>query len=833
MPAAWCERGDAASRLEEARVEQLSFISRRRAEAEGAEELARRPMPQPHVPPRLGRRGRREAVPWPAGSPPRPIAIAQLFHAGVYAEIRSEIDAQAAIVEELVRGAPGAQGRRREARIWRAADAQPEWAREVVWDCADPDNCVPMQPFASEEPPDDNINRAFFAMWGTRLQWADEDMLEQVTESGVESRSALEKATVVMGHHGGLRANIEPARASIDADTRAGWMTAARRDLWTVPSRLVPKNVAKQTKWREDEDGHLYRKIKDRVTTDDSIEPAAGGDQVDGRNGAIDRSEWGGVALPGPQTLAEALAIVKAVAADMGMRAAAAALERVALWAIDLSNAYRELAVARMEQWMQSFIWAGGVKLDLRCVFGSAHMVDFFQRVSTFVLAVARHRIDEYDRAHPYAECREAWSAWRSQHLGEAQSPAFQFIYLDDGSGFTPLAAGEPLKGAPASQHGAVRAHLAVEPASAGGSAAGGCRVRLQPFVNLSRAQVHLAIMRSTFAEAGWGIATEKVQLGLSIDLLGLGLSSEGDGCIFVPDLKRRGMRVDIEDQLAAAAAAEGVVEREPVEETVGRCSHIAQVACEGNAYLQPLYRVQNAAWVQGGVRRRPRRIRIGGDGKAQRAYREALRWWSAMLESEIAVPLAPRLHFPRLGDAGCAYFFTDAAREDGTGYGGHSTVTVGEQLYFIFREQRWRPPVLTALQHDEFSMPAGECFGAVTFADALLRVLGGVSHVVCFTDSDATAKAFTAAGSGAPQLNAMMQWLLARHPRVQLLGVHQPGIRNGAADDLSRSVEGRQRVLAAASAAGAELVELQFSPADAAAEAALLEHAMACPLRR
>ena len=297
-----------------------------------------------------------------------------------------------------------------------------------------------------------------------------------------------------------------------------------------------------------------------------------------------------------------------------------------------------------------------------------------------------------------------------------------------------------------------------------------------------------------------------------------------------MPEVKRRGMRADISEQLEVD---DGPVSREAVEGLVGRCSHIAQVACEGNAYLQPMYRLQNARWVQGGVLRRPQRIQVSGDGKTQQQYREALRWWDAALSRELAVPLAPRVAFPRLGDAGCAYFFTDAAREGGTGYGGHATVVVAGRPFFVFREQRWRPHALEALQRDRFSMPAGECFGAVVFADALMRALGAVTHLVCFTDSDATAKAFSAASSGAPQLNSLIQWLLERHPRVQMMGVHQPGKRNGAADELSRSAEGRQRVLAAVAATVADLIELQFSAADAAAEAALLEHAMACPLRR
>ena len=96
--------------------------------------------------------------------------------------------------------------------------------------------------------------------------------------------------------------------------------------------------------------------------------------------------------LPAPQTLAQAVAIARSVAQAMGIRASASVYERIALWALDLSDAYREIEVNRSEWWQQGFIWYDGVRLDMRCVFGSAHMPGFFQRVSTFVLAIAAYR---------------------------------------------------------------------------------------------------------------------------------------------------------------------------------------------------------------------------------------------------------------------------------------------------------------------------------------------------------------------------------------------------------------------------------------------------------
>ena len=227
-------------------------------------------------------------------------------------------------------------------------------------------------------------------MW--HFAWADEDMVQQIAVTGAEGRSDCSLDTVIMGHHGGLRDSYLPARASIANDTARGWMTQGRRHLVTVPSRLVPKNVVARKQWTLVL-GELISVTKWRVTTDDSIESVAG--DIRSRNTAMDRGTWGDMGLPAPQTLGEAVAIMRSTAAAMGIRASAVVLEQIALWALDLSDAYREIEVNRSEWWQQGFVWYNGVRLDRRCVFGSAHMPGLFQRVSTFVLAVAAYRVKQ------------------------------------------------------------------------------------------------------------------------------------------------------------------------------------------------------------------------------------------------------------------------------------------------------------------------------------------------------------------------------------------------------------------------------------------------------
>ena len=173
---------------------------------------------------------------------------------------------------------------------------------------------------------------------------------------------------------------------------------------------------------------------------------------------------------------------------------------------------------------------------------------------------------------------------------------------------------------------------------------------------------------------------------------------------------------------------------------------------------------------------------------------------------------------------------FTDAARGSGTGHGAFSFIRSATDdavpPVCLHLEKQWEAHVQRALIENRFSMPAGECFGAVIFADTLLQTTPGVTHMVVFTDSVATVQALTTGSSSAPQINYLVQWLQTRHPHVQWLGIHQPGKRNCAADGLSR--DGTDSVLAEVSAAGAVVVQLAAMPAAWSA----LEYAMTLPLR-
>lgn len=818
----------------------LRYVSRRRADPEAAETLAGKPLPQPAPPPRTYPPKSRDRVPMPEGAPQEPIRIQQLFHAGVYQQILDAVEEarrpMATAAAEMIQDPTSHQDGEvsfpaGKTRVFKQAACQPEWARACVWDTTNPANCVPMQPFGIEEELEEaqSANPAFFREWGKRLKWPDEEMISQASESGSDGHSQAEWDTVVHSHHGGLRRYFRRACEMVESDTARGWIDRGRAHLATVPARLTPKNVVRQTKWKLSEDGQLYNKVKWRLTSDDSI-VAMGSDS---RNSTTGEEALLDPNLPSILDLAEAVAIVKAQSAAMGLGLKDREFERVALWAIDLSDAYRMLAVARHELWLQGFVWEDGIRLDRRALFGSAHLVQLFQRISSFVLAVAKVKIDEYDAQHPYTGAREAWLDGR-EATGQERSCSTAFIYIDDTFGLTCLNQGEPMRGA---AEGATftTSTLHVEP---------GGRVALRVLTNHSRPEAHLAIIKHTFSQAGWGVGIDKIQLDWQLDLLGFALSGEGQGRIFVPEAKRQGMLVDIASHVRPTSA-DGSVSREEVDTLVGRVSHLAAVAAEGNSYLQPMFAMARAkrrvttkqALPGGGTRRvkrrvQPRRLHVKGATGKQVAYQECLGWWQAAFESGFSVPLAPRRTFPEPGEPGCAFLFSDAARETGTGYGGFSFVVKcdeegrGRKPTMLYMAELWDQHTRHDLQTNRLSMPAGETIGVIVLIDALARQLEGLTHLVAFTDSSSAAAALNTANSPSPQIDYLVRWLADHHPGLQLMAIHIPGVSNKMSDDLSRD-KWRKTV---ASVAASGITTRRMRPADECNQ--LIEHASTLPQR-
>jgi len=642
------------------------------------------------------------------------------------------------------------------------------WARGITWCCADPADVVPLQPSSADDPPPCEINRSFFEEWAAKLGWTDHDMLGQV-RSGVDSRTQCDLAIVLRWHHKGLEKHAGPALDSVEEDAAEGreWISRGSPHLPTVPCRLVAKNVAVRKSWKEVAPGRFEYVIRFRVTTDDSAEEH---ELAASRNAAMPRDEWPELALPEVAHLGRAVAILKAVMPE----AAAGAIARLAfeaglrgetivLWALDLSDAYRKLAINRAEQWLQCFIWYDGVRQDRRCVFGAAHMVQFFERVSTFLLAVVRYRQREFDRGRPYSAARQQWLDQRG-----SSDVAFGMVYIDDLIGCCVHGAGEP-----------IRRRTNAENAVADSSA------------EETRVEAHVSIAARTCAEAGWAAKLAKTQIGERIDPLGFAVDSAGAGRIFVPAAKRHGLDVELQAMQGAAGAA---LRRDSLEETQGRLVHVAAVVVEGRPHLEPLYtflRVRKEVVSRGGVvaKLKPRKLDVCGAGPAQRRFQQAVRWWRAAVAADLSVPLAPRLVFPPAGEAGVVLCFQDAARERGTGFGGFAPFTrpgtVEKQL--LVCAQMWPEDLREALYTNRLSMPAGELFAFVCLVATICHHVAGVTHAISFSDASAAVAAINSERSGSPQMQALLSWFYELCPELQSLAVWIEGKDNERADDLSR----------------------------------------------
>ena len=458
LPEEWVEaRHAVGEEFEEKRTSALKFASRRRRESESRAKLASEPLePPPSVP--VTKAKPRPAQNWPEDAPPRPIHQAQLFAdawlppdssrwrspdlesieawiakgAKAVAAMEARDDAQRQIerLETLLASSPSDKllsARLSAARKARVALPRPDppsetfelaedrrstWSLKTIWNCENPLDCYPEQPSTPESPPECEVNRSFFQSWASRLGWTDDEMLYGIA-SGVDSGAECDHSIVLRFHHQGFRHNFRPARESVESDSQPsrGWIGEGSPHPRYIPIRLIAKNIADQSKWKLDKTGKAYQVIKYRVTTDDSAENVHRS-----RNNTLPRDEWHGPFLPTVGGFARAIAILKSWMPDeLAVALCRLALEsgiseeKVVLWAIDLTDAYRILAIQRLERWLQCFVWSDGCRPDYRAVFGTASMVQFFGRVSLFLQAVTRHRIREWNITRPTSDARKAW----------------------------------------------------------------------------------------------------------------------------------------------------------------------------------------------------------------------------------------------------------------------------------------------------------------------------------------------------------------------------------------------------------------------------------------
>ena len=95
-----------------------------------------------------------------------------------------------------------------------------DFARDVVWDCADPTDCKPVERSTRRTvfPGKRQVDRAALRRVAAQLAWHDADIVGQVGEGGVDVRSDCALETVLAFHHTGVAANFAAAAKVVDAD---------------------------------------------------------------------------------------------------------------------------------------------------------------------------------------------------------------------------------------------------------------------------------------------------------------------------------------------------------------------------------------------------------------------------------------------------------------------------------------------------------------------------------------------------------------------------------------------------------------------------------------
>ena len=705
------------------------------------------------------------------------------------------------------------------------ASMQPAWARRHVWDCADAEDCRPVQRStrATVFPGKRQMDRAAFRTAAAEIGHGDRDIVNQAGEGGVEVRSACEHETILAFHHQGFVASYAAAKQVLEAHTKEEWVTRPSLHLPMVPCILVPRNVIMQDRVRVGEDGKLEAYEKPRVTANSSN----GG--IASVNGGTDPRERY-VRLPTVQDQGRAVAIVQAAAGPSPpMREVeAAALERAAAEGaaleeeasspagetadrdegvgvgqamIDLESAYSFCVVQRADWWTQCFVhWEWrvdaegarylhvGVSIDMRMGFGGAFAPNRFERVTRIVAAHIVRRWDEFDLTHPLPPRAERWAALRRrmQRAGLLPTAAAQAaprhcqVYLDDFGAVALLDfVGEQ----------AELAHIVVpeEATRLSGGVPAAAGTRLYVYVQLALVDIF-----------GFGFAASpgKTCVGDPVGSLGFTVSG-AMGRIVCPERKRDIMLADMRGQ-GERAELELRVSRKAVGTLVGRLVNLSQIYPELRAYLHGGY-ILVAAPVEAG---RGDNLRLRRGRGAQVGFLRLLEEAQLLIEANEGVPLAPSLAFVERGAAGVFTSTTDASGIDGVG--GYVFIAGRPGEMWLISE-RWPERILQALRvaasqgserarwraegAEMLAMPAAELLGAwMTPAAAAAAAECTPTAVYAIGDCEPAVHALNSATGGNSQMRTAVAG--ARQLCSQWLGVHVLRTLNLDADRCSHPAQ-------------------------------------------
>ena len=784
---------DVRTRVEAARVAPPRHASLRNLTPATPSELRRAAMP--HLP---AVHSTQQPAPTPAawgedqvgpqdGRPTGRLSIAQLFLPGVFERIEEWRRRAEASMLDIAAGRPT----RPPATLTIPQSELQPWARGLIWDTRNPDDCLLVAISTWETPPvsERTLNREQIRATAERLGWPDLDLLGQCTGGGIESRSECSGDTVLAFHHTGIVDYYAAADKAIQVDIAAGSVLSGYLTLPFVPCRSLPRNVILQQRSRVLVDtGEVEDYEKPRVTTNSSHgEGELGGDGVSplAVNEGVPR-EQRYVLLPTVRQLGRGAAIVGEAGAADGLRAE--------LYCYDLSSAYRFAQLQLRDWWQHVFIWLSPRGravwvIDAHGAFGGAYMPQRFEGITNLGIAAARAAQDSFDASHPYPAGVRAWQAERVelQRAGalppgpEQTRPAYLQVYLDDGAG---AALNDAVPVPPELVHIPL-GELATR--TLGGA----------PSAHDSRAAVHLRIAVATFERLGFVVEITKTECGSAIVNLGFRVRVDA-GCIDCPLPKRRIMLRDIHALRLAVDVGDRVDQR-GVERLVGRLAALSHVLPEVAPHLAGGYAIASARRVPAGRRRvgglRLETVGLRRGGRCEAAVRSMCDVSAQLLDANDGIALASAEHFATLGSAGTLTTVTDASGEDGIGgYAFHPDVP---GVVWLMADA-WPDDVLAALAHAAApraertsahgvaacSMPLAELFGPWAMAAAVTDGVDtdgyrpwpacATDAVISVVDCAPAAAVLTAATSGGAQLRSLVvaargeirHWLAAAVPR-------------------------------------------------------------------
>lgn len=680
-------------------------------------------------------------------------------------------------------------------------DSMPEWARGVIWDCADPADCRPARRSTKQTifPGARQLDRVAVRAMAEEIEWGlvDPDIIDQIGGGGVEARTECPLTTVLAWHHKGVMQHAQAVGKVIAAELEDEWVAPPVAHLPFVPIRCLPRNVVMQQRARVRE-GVVEYYDKPRITQDSS----------DGAEASVNAGVAGAersVELPTVQHLARAAAIIEG-AGDESTHAQ--------IYCVDATSAFRFCPLQHLDLWTQAFCWwslaadgslTTGVCVDRRMAFGGTYSPNRFQRISRFIGACAGRLHRSLDEDQPPPAAARRWQVQRTQACARGDSrlagddhvvPRYLQVFIDDWGGVALDDEVTP------------PAYLAdiVIPAestlAAGGTFSGPG----------TRAHVHAQITIFALTRAGLEAAGSKTEVGDPVISLGLRIA-RARWRVDVPEGKRLIMLAELGQLRDAAGSEPPTVDVSMAQRVVGRLGNLSQVMPEILAYIHGGHAIVNGVWAQRAAGRPGGTLRLRRDSSAHADWVELLERAAALVGANTGVSLAPRAIFPEVLASGSVTVVTDASGNDGVGGYGFAADRPG---HVWIMSERWPPDIMEALTRAAMTaaeraaapaggilpMPAAELFGMLALPRAMADAGVRVAHVFSVGDCEPAMYTVQGGRSKHPVMRALLQSSLELTP--EWLAVAVPREQNTDADRLSHPgqlasvLDGAERALGA-----------------------------------